>query len=116
EEARASLLDLLGDFSFATPADKSRCLAGLLSPALRFGRLLKTDFPLDLCEADQSQAGKGFRANLITRIYDEEPKVITLSSGRGVGSLEEGIAEVLLSGKGFGVIDNMRGEVNSQLF
>jgi hypothetical protein len=42
DEAVTSLLGLLEDFSFATPADKSRCLAGFISPALKFGRLSKS--------------------------------------------------------------------------
>ena len=90
-------------------------MAGMISPVLRFGRLLKADFPLDLCEADQSQTGKGFRVNLISKIYDESPFVLTLPSGRGVGSVDESISAALPSGKGFIVLDNMRGQVNSQI-
>jgi hypothetical protein len=115
ETAVRDLLGLLDDFLFATPEDKSRFVAGMISPALRFGGLLKAEFPLDLCEADQSQAGKGFRVNLISKIYDESPFVFTLSSGRGVGSVDESISAALLSGKGFIVLDNMRGPVNSQI-
>jgi hypothetical protein len=115
ETAVRDLLSLLDDFSFASPADRSRCVAGIISPALRFGRLLKADFPLDLCEADQSQAGKGFRVNLISKIYGESPFVLTLPSGRGVGSVDESISAALLSGRGFIVLDNMRGLVNSQI-
>jgi hypothetical protein len=115
ETAVRDLLSLLDDFVFASPADRSRCVAGIISPALRFGRLLKADFPLDLCEADQSQAGKGFRVNLISKIYGESPFVLTLPSGRGVGSVDESISAGLLSGKGFIVLDNMRGLVNSQI-
>jgi hypothetical protein len=68
-----------------------------------------------MCEADQSQTGKGFRVNLISKIYDESPFVLTLPSGRGVGSVDESISAALLSGKGFIVLDNMRGVVNSQI-
>jgi hypothetical protein len=114
EEAKASLLGLLDDFSFATPSDKSRCLAGFISPALRCGRLLKAAFPIDLCEADQSQTGKGFRAELILSIYDEVPAIITQSSG-GVGSIKESVSEALLSGKAFAALDNLRGEINCPL-
>jgi len=115
DTAVKGLLELIQDFECASPADKSRFVAGMISPALRFGGLLKTDFPLDLCEADQSQAGKGFRVNLITKIYGESPFVFTLPSGRGVGSVDESISAGLLSGKGFIVLDNMRGQVNSQI-
>jgi hypothetical protein len=117
ERATNALLDLVSDFDFATPADKSRCIAGFISPALRFGGLLKTHFPFDLCEADESQSGKGFRAELITAIYGERPEMVILPSDarKGVGSVDESISTAILSGKGFIVIDNMKGKLDSSL-
>jgi hypothetical protein len=117
EMAKNALLDLVSDFDFATPADKSRCIAGFISPALRFGGLLKTHFPFDLCEADESQSGKGFRAELITAIYGERPEMVILPSDnrKGVGSVDESISTAILSGKGFIVIDNMKGKLDSSL-
>jgi hypothetical protein len=112
-----ALLGVLGDFSFLSESDKSRCVAGLISPALRFGRLLDADFPLDLCEADQSQTGKSFRMKLISQIYGERPFVIVLpsESKKGVGSLDESLSEALLSGHPFIVLENVRGQIASQL-
>src|SRR5260221_1836232 len=112
-----ALLGILNDFSFLSESDKSRCVAGLISPALRFGRLLDADFPLDLCEADQSQTGKSFRMKVISRVYGEGPFVITLSSEakKGVGSLDESLSEALLSGAPFIALDNLRGEISNQL-
>jgi hypothetical protein len=43
---------------------------------------------LDLSEADQSQAGKGYRNKIATAIYREMVKSVTQRRG-GVGSLEE---------------------------
>lgn len=112
-----SLLGLIGDFCFVTEADRSRCVAGLISPALRFGRLLDADFPLDLCEADQSQAGKSFRMKLIARVYGEQPYVVVMPSDskKGVGSFDESLSEALLSGHPFIVLENVRGQISSQL-
>jgi len=117
EKAVKALLGILGDFSFCAEADRSRCMAGIISPALRFGRLLDADFPLDMCEADQSQTGKTFRMKLISQIYGESPFVVVMpsESKKGVGSLDESLSEALLSGRPFIVLENLRGEVSSQL-
>ena len=117
DEAVETLLAIVGDFSFLSKSDRSRCLAGLISPALRFGRLLDADFPLDLCEADQSQTGKSFRMKLICLLYGERPFVVVLPSElkRGVGSLDESLSEALLSGAPFIALDNLRGAISNQL-
>jgi len=116
-KAVKALLSVLSDFSFLSESDKSRCIAGLISPALRFGRLLDADFPLDLCEADQSQTGKSFRMKLISQVYGERPFVVVMpsESKKGVGSLDESLSEALLSGQPFIVLENVRGEISSQL-
>jgi hypothetical protein len=117
DEAVGALLDMVADFSFLTESDRSRCIAGFISPALRFGGLLDSDFPLDMCEADQSQTGKSFRADLICRVYGESPYVVTLASEakRGVGSLDEFLSAALLAGTPFITLDNLRGEISNQL-
>jgi hypothetical protein len=117
EEAVKELLAIIEDFCFLCESDKSRCVAGIISPALGFGRLLDADFPLDLCEADQSQTGKTFRMKLISLLYGERPFVIVLPSEakRGVGSLDESLSEALLSGAPFIALDNLRGEISNQL-
>jgi hypothetical protein len=60
EDAVPALLALLDDFLFADPSDKSRALAGLCSPSLRLGELLRCDFLLDMAEAEESQSGKTY--------------------------------------------------------
>jgi hypothetical protein len=117
EEAVKSILEIVGDFSFLRESDKSRCVAGIISPAVRFGRLLDADFPLDYCEADQSQTGKTFRMNLICSVYGESPCVVVLpsESKKGVGSLDELLSAALLSGAPFITLDNLRGEISNQL-
>src|SRR6202030_1209624 len=87
EEAKDALLGLMNEFLFVSSSDKSRSIAALISPALRFGQLLRADFPIDVCEANENQTGKTFRATMIRKLYDEKPYIITLSSDKkGVGS------------------------------
>jgi hypothetical protein len=111
-QARRLLADLLHDFRFATEGDRSRALAALITPALVLGGLLRGRAPLDLSEADQSQAGKGFRNKLTAAIYREIIKSVTQRRG-GVGSLEETFGAALISGAPFISLDNVRGKIDS---
>jgi hypothetical protein len=112
-EARERLLELFKDILFATPGDESRALAALISPALRFGRLLDCDFPLDLSEADKSQAGKTYRCKVTCALYGEKPTVITQHEAGGAGSLDESVSSALLSRCAFIVLENFRGPLHS---
>lgn len=113
-EAINFLNEIYIDYDFVTENDKSRALAGLLSPAITFGRLLGIKrSPLDLTEADHPQAGKGLRVNLIARIYSETPTPVVQRNG-GVGSWDESFGNALLRGSPFIFIDNVRGKLSSQ--
>jgi hypothetical protein len=115
EKAKTLLLDLFADFDFVAPADLSRAVAHLLSPAMKLGNLLgDADFPLDVALGNDSQAGKGHRMKLIQTVYGETPYTITKTKG-GVGSLDEAVATALVSGKLFITLDNARGEIDSQI-
>jgi hypothetical protein len=114
EKALKSLLGLLADFDFTTGSDKARAIASFISPALRFGRLLDGDFPLDLAEADESQSGKTYRQKIACAIYGEKPYVIARREN-GVGSLDESISCALLSGRPFICFENVRGIMDSQI-
>ncbi len=111
EEAKELLSDMLADFQFATPADRSRALAALVTPALVHGGLLGGRAPLDLSEADQSQTGKGYRAKLTAATYNDTPRTITQRQ-RGTGGLEESFSSALLSGAAFPALDNIRGKLD----
>lgn len=114
DEAVRLIQNLLSDFKFATPGDKSRAIAALITPALVHSGLLGGRPPVDLGEADQSQTGKGYRNKVLCAIYNETPKLITLRT-RGVGSLEEAIGDALLKGHNFLVLDNVRGKIDCQM-
>jgi hypothetical protein len=112
EEAVAVLLEVVFDFRFATAADRARALASIVTPALIFGGLLRGRAPVDLSEADTSQAGKGFKNKTTAAIYGHIVKTVTQKKG-GVGSMEESFATALIQGYTFISFDNVRSAIDS---
>lgn len=106
--------DLLVDFDFPDQGDRSRALASIISPALKFGGWIDDDFPLDIAEADQSQSGKTYRQRLVATIYGEQPAAITPAQG-GVGSVDEAISAALIRGRPFINLGNFRGRLDSPI-
>lgn len=113
DDAVPVFCELLGGFNFASAADGSRAAASFLSPALKIGRWIDDDFPLDVAEADQSQAGKSYRHKLIAAVYGETPYTITNSTG-GVGSFDERVGGALIAGRPIITLENIRGRIDSQ--
>ena len=105
----------MSEFDFATPADKSRAIAAILTPALKFGGLLEAHTPLFVVEADDSEAGKGFFLELVQTIYSETPSLVTQRQG-GVGGLDESLSQALLNARPFIQLDNVRGRIGSPYF
>lgn len=114
KEAKAKLEEILVDFNFLTRADRSRALASFITPALVHGGLLKGRAPIDLSEADQSQAGKGFRNKLLTAMYCQQAAMVNFTGRSGYGGAEESFDSALVAGKNFLALDNVRGKINSQ--
>ncbi len=112
DEAVDLINELLADFQFATPADKARGIAAIITPALVMGGLLGGRAPVDLGEADSSQTGKGFRNKLTAAIYSQTVRTVTQKKG-GVGSMEETFSTALIRGCNFIALDNVRGQVDS---
>ena len=106
-KAVESLVSLLDDFEFQTGGDRSRALAALITPALKLGGFIDGRIPLDVSEADQSQAGKGYRLGLVAAIYGEGLSLVPRNRG-GVGSLDETFASKLVEGRPFVSFDNLR--------
>ena len=111
-EAVASLLDLFQEYDFATPVDKSRAVAAVITPAMRMAGFLDGNLPIDVAEADKSQAGKGLRHTLTCEIYGEKAYHVGQRTG-GVGSADESFAAALLAGRPFIALDNWRGKLDS---
>ena len=98
DEGAARLKDLLADYQFQSPGDFSRALASFLTPALKFGGFINGPIPIDVGEADDSQAGKSFRQTLVPALYNHSMSIVTVPN-RGVGSLDESISQALIRGK-----------------
>ncbi len=111
--AVAALRDLVAEYDFQTPGDRSRALASFITPALKFGGLFTGMVPQDVAEADASQSGKTFRQKCVAAVYGERARVIAKRAG-GVGSLDESIGSALFGGTPFIRLDNMRGKLDSQ--
>ena len=118
-EAVLALKSLLSDFDFSSPADESRAIAAMITPALRMGGLLLENpngvahCPLFVVEADASQAGKGYLQRMTRAIYNERGYSVAPRKG-GVGSLDESISQALLSGQPFVMLDNLRERLDSE--
>jgi hypothetical protein len=112
DEAVATLLWLINEFDFQSEGDRSRALAAFLTPALRIGGHLRGNIPIDCAEADQSQAGKGFRHEMVCKLYNEQSYFVTAKRG-GVGSVDESFSSGLISGRPFICLDNFRGKIDS---
>jgi hypothetical protein len=112
QEATELLLSLINGFRFASPSDRSRAVAAMITPAMVLGGLLPGRAPIDLGEADQSQTGKGFRNKLTAAIYRHSPIAVS-QRAKGVGSMEEAFDRALISGATFISLDNVRGKVDS---
>lgn len=112
DDAVELLLEMLADFRFATPADRARAIAAVITPALVMGGLLGGRAPVDLGEADSSQTGKGYRNKQTAAIYNQTVRAVTQRKG-GVGSLEETFSTALIRGRNFISLDNVRGQIDS---
>jgi hypothetical protein len=63
-------------------------------------------------EADDSQAGKGFRNKLTAAVYGVTIKVITQQPNSGVGSLKESFDATVVEGHSLICLDNLRGKLD----
>lgn len=105
---------LLDGFHFASPSDRARAAAHLLSPALKMGGWIVDDYPLLVLEADHSQAGKTYYLRLVATVYNEIANPIVFARG-GVGSADEAFSTALVRGRLLITFDNVRGKLDSPL-
>ena len=110
-EAVRILTELFDDFRPATSGDKARAIAAVITPALVFGGLLNGRAPIDVGEADDSQAGKGYRNKLTAAIYKATQRSVTQRNG-GVGSIQESFDKAVIGGAQFITFDNLRGNLD----
>lgn len=107
DEATTLMLSSIEEFDFKSPADQSRAIASIITPALIMGGLVDIRSPIDYIEADDSQTGKGFKTKITAAYYNEIPYAINQQSG-GVGSLEESFNQAVIEGRIFINLDNLK--------
>lgn len=112
EDAASRIRWLVEETDFQSPGDKSRAWAAFITPALRMGGWLTRPIPIDVAEADASQAGKGYRHTLVCAVYGERPYLVAARNG-GVGGTDESFAQALVNGRPFIALDNVRGKIDS---
>jgi hypothetical protein len=106
EDAVQILMEPYAEFKFATPGDKSRHFANVISPALVLSGILPYRAPIAFNEADASQTGKGKLNQMTAAIYGDEPAAINQTHG-GVGGMIETFDTLLISGRLFLNFDNL---------
>ncbi len=102
---------VLQDFLFASPGDRSRGIAALLTPAMVLGGIL-TKPTVQLAEAEDSQSGKGYLVKTGAAIYGEQIQYVAQRNG-GVGSFDESLSACLYAGNPFICLDNFTGYFRS---
>ena len=111
-ELRA-LIDLLSDFDFVDAGNVFRAVGMLLTPALARGSLLgKGRAPFFVITKDVHGAGGGFLCRVLCAIYGHAPTPLV---PRTPDKLHESISRNLFEGRSILYLDNIRGDILSQL-
>ena len=114
QEALAILEQLLKDFQFKTPADKSRAYSMLITMALSTGRVMQELLPMFVIEADQSGSGKGLLVDLMAAIFNQDIALVAKHEGHGAGGQDESFHAALSKGSPLVMFDNWRGKLSSE--
>jgi hypothetical protein len=112
ESARGWLDELLGYWIWKEPADRSRALAELLTPALLTGGFITRPIPAMLMMADDYDAGKTFWHKTVSSIYAHELDPHAYGKNT-IGGIEEQLQRDLERGEPFFFIDELDGTIKS---
>jgi hypothetical protein len=113
KEAKELLDQLLDYWTFKTPADRSRGLSELFTPALLQGGFIKRPLPVFLVVSDQPVAGKTLWQHTCSNIYQE--KSVIKASGGLVGGTDDMIRASIKAGDTFCFVDEVKNHVVSPL-
>jgi len=112
-DAFNGLYGLFKDFCFPSWPNYAALLALVLTPALvRGGFLGEGRVPFFLVQKDQKGAGGGLLCRAICALYNQPPEAITL---RDPNRAYEAISSSLFKGTSILILDNLRGNVLSDL-
>jgi hypothetical protein len=113
-EAVEVINEIFQDFSFTSKSDRARAIYSLITPALHFsGALGRHRVPIEVTEANSSQAGKGYKNQINQAVYNTKIGKISFSdTDKGLGSAMESLSSLMISGRTFIMLDNIRGRIN----
>lgn len=112
EEARKWIDELMNYWIWKEPADRSRALAELLTPALLHGGFISRPIPAMLCMADNHEAGKTFWQTTVANIYGHSSDPHSYGKTT-IGGIEEQLNLALERGEPFFFIDELDGTIKS---
>jgi hypothetical protein len=105
-EALRAIARVYEDFLFLTWGDRMRAWLYPIIAALIMGDLLRTHAPIHLVEALRAGSGKTYLQDLTAAFFGEIPYLAS-NTDRGVGGLDEALAEGMMRGRTFIKIDNL---------
>jgi hypothetical protein len=105
-KAAAHLLDVVSDFPFATPADRSAWLASVLTPLARYA--FKGPSPLFLFDANTRGAGKSKLSDIVSEIVFGRP-MPRMAPSTDDADERKRITTLVMSGASAVLIDNVSG-------
>ncbi len=114
DEAVKAIQAVYADYDFATPSDRSRCIAGPFCTGIRLAGIYERG-PFLGFEADVSQAGKTKMWGVHCAMVGQRYGTVAQKKG-GVGSLDEQLMEKMVDGCTAILLDNMRGRLDSTYF
>ena len=117
ETAKGIIRDHFIDVNFMSESDEARAIAALILPAMNNANLLMGDrLPITCVEGDQEGSGKGMLVKLLTWPYVDSVQSVTQKDRGSAGSLEEDIANLVLTGNFFITLDNLKPRFNEKIF
>lgn len=116
EHARHAVVvlnDLVGEYRFATPADRSAWLAGVLSPLVK-SATANAPAPLFLVSASSAGVGKTMLVQLAALIVTGAEVGVTTYNPRESGEWAKKLTALVQDGGPIGVFDNLDGSIGDE--
>jgi putative DNA primase/helicase len=111
EKALAYLQDLLAEFPLVNDVSKAVALSGVITPVTRGGMAV---VPLHLFRANTAGSGKSYLVDVASAIATGRPCPVA-AAGRDEAETEKRLGGLLLSGFPLISLDNVNGEIGSDL-
>ena len=113
DTAIRSIVRVFEDFEFLSPSDTLTAWGNVITIGLKLGGILTAPAPIQYAEASMVGSGKSYLQDCTAAFFGERPWVATQRQ-RGVGGLDETVAQGMAHGRMCIKIDNVDGELCSQ--